>query len=109
MIDKPTHVEQSQPLVVRGTEVTIFSEGQRMAPYETRNCRSDLVHRHPGVHCQRGYRNGSWMREVGYTGVFWTLLSVRWELLLRGFRCRVSVPLDQSSPCSENRRHFRCG
>ena len=47
-----------------------------------------------------------WMRQLGYTGVFWTLLSVRWETVLRGFRCRTSVPLDQSSRCGEKRRHF---
>jgi hypothetical protein len=26
-----------------------------------------------------------WMRQLGYTGVFWTLLSVRWELFCAAF------------------------
>src|ERR1022692_4948723 len=30
-------------------------------------------------------QKGLWMRELGYTGVFWTLLSVRWELFCAAF------------------------
>ena len=26
-----------------------------------------------------------WMRQVGYSGVFWTLFSVRWELFCAAF------------------------
>ena len=33
----------------------------------------------------RGLQKWLWMREVGYTGVFWTLLSVRWELFCAAF------------------------
>ena len=50
-----------------------------------------------------------WMRELGYTGVFWTLLSVRWELFCGAFVVASSVPLDQSSSCGEKRRRFPCG
>ena len=33
-----------------------------------------------------GYiQKGLWMRQVGYAGVFWTLLSLRWELFLVAF------------------------
>ena len=30
-------------------------------------------------------QKGLWMRQLGYTGVFWTLLSLRWELFCVAF------------------------
>ena len=39
-----------------------------------------------------------WMRQLDYTGIFWTLLSVQWAMFCVGFRLRFSVPVDQSPP-----------
>ena len=43
-----------------------------------------------------------WMRQLDYTGIFWTLLSVQWAMFLLSFCRRFSVPVDQSpSGCSK--------
>ena len=50
-----------------------------------------------------------WMRQVGYSRRLLDALLRAVGAVLRGFRCRASVPLDQSSRCGENGAIFRAG
>ena len=114
MIEKPTHVEPSRPLAdekpsTNGSHHPILGELTRVG----RPMRLAIVGAISIIallaFIPSWIQKWLWMRQLGYAGVFWTLLSVRWELSLRGFRCYASVPLDQSSPCGEKRRHFPRG
>ena len=46
------------------------------------------------------------MRQLDYTGIFWTLLSVQWAMSCLGFRLRLSVPVDQSPSGGQKQRRF---
>jgi len=90
MIEKPTHVEPSRPFAdekpsANGSHQPILGGHARVG----RPMRLVIV----GVisiiallaFIPSWIQKWLWMRELGYTGVFWTLLSVRWELSCAAF------------------------
>jgi len=54
-------------------------------------------------------QKGLWMGQLGYSGVFWTLLSLRWGLFCAAFAVALLYLWIKSSPGGEKRRHFPCG
>ena len=50
-----------------------------------------------------------WMRQLGYTGVFWTLLSVRWELFCAAFVVALLYLWINLRVAARNGATFRCG
>ncbi len=109
LIDKPIHVEPSKPLAddkPSGTgshhplRIGPPRVGRPMMPGIVGATLVVILECIPSV-IQKWLR----IREVGYTGVFWTLFSVRQKLFCAAFVV-VSVPLDQSSPCERETAPF---
>ena len=90
MIEKPSHVEPSRPLAnekpsSNGSHHPILGEIPRVG----RPMRLVIVGAISLIailaFIPSWIQKWLWMRQLGYAGVFWTLLSVRWELFCVAF------------------------
>ena len=90
MIEKPTHVEPSRPLAnekssANGSHHPILGErtrGGRLTRLVIVGAISIIALL---AFIPSWIQKWLWMRQLGYAGVFWTLLSVRWELSCAAF------------------------
>ena len=111
LIEKPPHVEPSRPLADEkpsgnGSHHPIRIGPPRVGrPMRLGDCWSDLGHRYPGAHPQLDTEMAVDAAGRLQRRLLDTLLRAV-GAVLRGFRCRASVPLDQSSPCGEKRRQL---
>jgi len=85
MSENPTHVEPSRPLV----KVNPSANGSHHFFRRGRPMRIVIVGAVSVIailaFIPGWIQKWLWMRQLGYTGVFWTLLSVRWELFCAAF------------------------
>ena len=90
LIEKPPHVEPSRPLVDEKPSGNGSHHPLRIGPPRVgRSMRLVIVGAISLIAVlaliPSGIQKWLWMRQVGYSGVFWTLFSVRWELFCVAF------------------------
>ncbi len=85
MSDNPTHIKPSRPLRI----VNPGANGSHHLFRRGRPIRLVIVGAIAVIailaFIASSIQEWLWMRQLGYTGVFWTLLSVRWELFCAAF------------------------
>jgi uncharacterized membrane protein (UPF0182 family) len=81
MIDTPIHVEPSRPLSDDNSNYRIFRLGSPLKLIILAVIAFIAIL----VVVSGWIQKWLWMRQLGYTGVFWTILSVRWELFCAAF------------------------
>jgi hypothetical protein len=79
MIDKPTHGEQARPPA--GEKGRASRRGRQLKLIMV----AAVVLIALLVVISGWIQKGLWMQQLGYTGVFWTLLALRWELFCVAF------------------------
>ena len=85
MSDNPTHIKPSRPLRIVNPSANgshHFFRGGRPIKLVIVGAISVIAIL---AFIASSIQKWLWMRQLGYTGVFWTLLSVRWELFCAAF------------------------
>ena len=90
MIEKPRHVQPSRPLAdekpsTNGSHHPILGEIPRVGRPMRRVIAGAILLIAILTFVPSFIQKWLWMRQLGYAGVFWTLLSVRWELSCAAF------------------------
>ena len=90
MIEKPSHVEPSRPLAnekpsSNGSHYPILGEIPRVGRPMRLVIAGAILLIAILTFIPSWIQKWLWMRQLGYAGVFWTLLSVRWELFCVAF------------------------
>ena len=90
MIGKPTHVDPSRPLAdekrsTNGSHHPILGEIPRVGRPMRLVVAGAILLIAILTFIPSWIQKWLWMRQLGYAGVFWTLLSVRWELFCVAF------------------------
>jgi len=90
MIEKPSHVEPSRPLAnekpsSNGNHYPILGEIPRVGRPMRLVIAGAILLIAILTFIPSWIQKWLWMRQLGYAGVFWTLLSVRWELFCVAF------------------------